>query len=444
MSIKTKLLVAAAVTLFCVFAFGIWSENHQSRLGSVLSQVLANNVEAMNAATELKRGFIYHDDLILRYMLTGDERLLDSGGRSKKLARRYIADIKRRSLSPRIREMMDELLGESRSYFEEMSAMTGFYQQYRFPEGGQIETIAVWGKQFPQHKKYLTALTSSGQERLERIYEICDTLIDINRYELERARQDVESMLDEGRTAAGWAALLTFALAALVAVLSGYSILSPLEVLLRGVERVVQGDLNFEMPVTSADEIGRLTQAFNTMTRSLKEKQHRLVQETITDGLTGLYNFRYFQEVIAREMERARRYDRPLSVLIVDIDHFKHFNDNLGHEMGNVALTMAAKILKESLRPEDTLSRYGGEEFVVLLPDTSKKAAQAVAHRLRSAIESAQFPGGERQPLGRVTVSIGGATYPGDSQSSQGLIRSADKGLYQAKETGRNRFAWAF
>lgn len=442
MGIKIRLFIAATLTIATVMGFALWSERHQTRIGAVMQTVLAENVSAMNTATELKGAFVLYDDLMLRFMLTGDQGLLNEARRHEQVARSRLIQIKKNSRSPTIQNLAESLSNESEGYFGDVARLHQFSQKYQFPEGGPIEIVAVWGKQFPAHKKELALLSASGQRRLARIYDICDKLLDINRIALEKAQENVESLLNEGRQAAQWAAWAVFAATGLVAIGFALSLLAPLKNLLDGVKRVVDGNLNFEIPITSGDEIGTLTQAFNTMTRNLRAKQETLLRETITDELTGAYNFRYFQEMLKRETGRALRHERPSSLLIVDIDHFKNYNDSQGHEMGNVILKTIAQMIKETLRAEDILARYGGEEFAILLPDTRREQALIAAERLRVAIETASLPGSNKQPLGRITVSIGGAACPDDAQTSQALFEKADKALYQAKSQGRNRVGW--
>lgn len=168
----------------------------------------------------------------------------------------------------------------------------------------------------------------------------------------------------------------------------------------------------------------------------------RLFQETkslaITDGMTSLYNHRYFQERLKEEFERADRYKRPLSLVMMDIDFFKHYNDAHGHPQGDELLKSFSAILKKTIRDSDIASRYGGEEFVIILPETGGDLAFVAAERVRKAIETNDFPGGETQPGGRVTVSMGVSSYS-EGMSADELLKSADNALYCAKEEGRNR-----
>jgi diguanylate cyclase (GGDEF)-like protein len=160
---------------------------------------------------------------------------------------------------------------------------------------------------------------------------------------------------------------------------------------------------------------------------------------SITDELTGVFNRRYFNQRYEREVQRAQRYGRALSLIMLDIDHFKIFNDTHGHLSGDAILKQVAQILEHSIRKADILARYGGEEFVVVLPEINKEQGRKVAEKLRSAIERNDFTGGETQPLGRITISLGLAAFPEDADDVKELVDRADQGLYRAKESGRNQ-----
>ena len=156
-----------------------------------------------------------------------------------------------------------------------------------------------------------------------------------------------------------------------------------------------------------------------------------------TDGLTGLNNHRTFQEIMARELERARRYSRPLSLLLTDIDHFKSFNDTYGHPVGDLVLREIAGCIRNAVRINDFPARYGGEEFAVVLPETPEQGAFVIAERIRQMVEAKVVDSGPNKL--RVTISIGCVTFPSFGQTQQELIDFADKALYTSKKTGRNR-----
>ncbi len=156
------------------------------------------------------------------------------------------------------------------------------------------------------------------------------------------------------------------------------------------------------------------------------------------DALTGLYNFGYFHEQIRREVERSDRYDYPLSVLMIDMDHLKVYNDAHGHTAGNRVLMQLGELLRTSIRKADVASRFGGEEFAIILPHTGKKDAYLLCDRLRATIEETRFEGEEVLPSGKITVSSGVATFPDDADNAEELVERADKALYAAKRHGRN------
>jgi diguanylate cyclase (GGDEF)-like protein len=161
------------------------------------------------------------------------------------------------------------------------------------------------------------------------------------------------------------------------------------------------------------------------------------------DGLTGTMNKRAFQRRLGDEVHKAERQNIPLSMLMLDIDHFKNYNDTNGHLEGDEVLKALGQILRESVREDDVTARYGGEEFIVLYPGVPKSQAMALAESLRQTVESHAFAHGAKQPGGRVTLSGGVAAFPEDSRTSVDLIRSADQALYEAKAAGRNRIVGA-
>jgi diguanylate cyclase (GGDEF)-like protein len=157
------------------------------------------------------------------------------------------------------------------------------------------------------------------------------------------------------------------------------------------------------------------------------------------DELTGAYNFRYFQHGIEQEISRVRRYGSGMSLLMIDVDDFKNYNDQNGHLGGNAALKKLVSVLGKCVRDVDVVCRYGGEEFTVILPSTLKNGALTAAEKIRTRIARARFTGGSKQPLGKVTVSIGVATVPTDATSADDVIARADAALYRAKALGKNR-----
>lgn len=167
---------------------------------------------------------------------------------------------------------------------------------------------------------------------------------------------------------------------------------------------------------------------------------NKVLERAIRDGLTGLYNYSYFWEQLNLEINRAQRYKRQVSLIMLDVDHFKIYNDNNGHPAGDDVLRELARILLSNTRKSDLVARYGGEEFVIMLPETGKEGARAVAAKINAAVAGHAFKYQETQPGSNLTVSLGVATFPGDASSPGELVDKADQALYRAKMSGRNRY----
>ncbi len=171
---------------------------------------------------------------------------------------------------------------------------------------------------------------------------------------------------------------------------------------------------------------------------ALEEKNRQLQELANKDGLTGLFNHRYFHEQLSKDFLRARRYHESLSCILFDIDYFKKFNDNYGHQTGDVVLSTLGRVIEEAIRDSDFAARYGGEEFAVILYHADQPAAVHVAERLRQMVEDREIH--DKDKMLHVTISVGVATFPHEEiRDSKKLIECADKALYKAKENGRNR-----
>ena len=190
----------------------------------------------------------------------------------------------------------------------------------------------------------------------------------------------------------------------------------------------------------------RLEELLLRLKRVLKEREltqervrmmEKLQRLAITDGLTKLHNSRSFYSQLEVEVDRFNRYKHPLSLLLLDIDHFKEYNDNYGHLEGDKVLVRISQLIKACLRKLDTAYRYGGEEFTVILPETSGEEAVLVAERIRKTIQTEKFKPESAKELG-ITISIGVAQYAAEEQLST-FIQRADKAMYHSKQEGRNR-----
>jgi len=193
----------------------------------------------------------------------------------------------------------------------------------------------------------------------------------------------------------------------------------------------------------NADLVERLKRQNEDLEHKVEEATRDLQDRTIRDHLTGLYNYRCFVNVLTTEISRSVRYGRPLSLGMLDLDHFKDFNDTLGHLAGNEVLKKVAFIMRAVVRENDVVARYGGEEFAVILPETTKLEAVSMILRIQKALRDRHFayrrPSTGEQAV--LTISAGIADCPGNAEDYDGLVRMADAALYQAKNSGRDRLA---
>jgi diguanylate cyclase (GGDEF)-like protein len=238
-----------------------------------------------------------------------------------------------------------------------------------------------------------------------------------------------------------------FVFVGLLAYVLGLLLVRPIERLASGAKEVADGNFDVKLPVVTGGELGYLTEGFNKMVERLREGRQKLDETneelrqtnaqlenlSRTDPLTGLFNRRHLMATLDDEVRRSGRSNRAFSILMIDVDHFKTYNDAFGHQAGDEALRKVAAVLRATLRDVDCPARYGGEEFLALLPETEVFQAVEVAERIRGVLAEEQLTGRS------VTVSIGVAEFPEHGGSLESLIASADAALYRAKRQGRDR-----
>ena len=218
------------------------------------------------------------------------------------------------------------------------------------------------------------------------------------------------------------------------------------------VSAIFFSDKAFDLPKRIADMISYdviLMLAYfisSHLSKNLRENREilqELLKKTrdlsIKDGLTGLYNQTHFFQMLEDHLKKAKRYNEVFSLLLFDVDNFKNYNDNNGHINGSAALKRVGYIVAETFRTFDIAARYGGDEYVIFLPNTDKIGAFLAGDRLRDRISKSKFPGMEKQPQGSVTISMGIASFPEDADTRELILDKADKALYLSKESGRNK-----
>jgi len=442
-SLTGRIYLAALTTVAAVFlclASGLYAER---RLAAITHEILDVRIAAMISAYKIRDSLMDYDSSLFRYLTTHDLQDFEASRMAKRDAATGIERLRILAGGQVAYSLIRDLRDESAEYFNQSERLLTVSRRNRLPPNAGIISAWSWlhrqGKQ-TQEVKYIS---TAGQQHLYRVFELCNELLVLNQQQLESAQVEMNAALDENRRIALATGISACSLSLLIAVGLAASLLGSLNRLLQGVERIERGDLDFEIPITTGDEVGSLTQTFNRMARTVREQRQRLLHETITDGLTGAYNQRHFRNVLKQEIDRARRSQEPVCLFMIDIDHFKNCNDSQGHEFGNEIIKKVFGVVRESLRDIDFLARYGGDELAVILPSTSAEQARALADRISQAFLTVLLPGLEALPKGRITLSIGGASFPQDAASPEELIVRADKALYAAKTSGRDCVRWA-
>lgn len=253
-------------------------------------------------------------------------------------------------------------------------------------------------------------------------------------FTLNKVHEEIDSVQAKALLALSLGLLLGI----IYATILGKAVSASLQSLLKAARAVSAGNFGCRVTSKAVKEVDELAHAFNYMVDSLADNHEQLIERANTDSLTGLHNHRYFQERLSLETSRAERYEHDLSLLMIDIDFFKTYNDTQGHPTGDAALRNLAQIMLRSIRSTDVAVRYGGEEFAIILPETTMQEAAATADRIRQAVEQEGLSDDTKEPV-QLTISIGVATYPDHGIDKQSLISAADTALYQAKAQGRNR-----
>lgn len=254
---------------------------------------------------------------------------------------------------------------------------------------------------------------------------------------LQEAGNQLQSMIEDIRAKLGAAGETTLAFGDKLTRFSGQLSRTAAPEALQGILAEIIAETS--QVVARNQELEQSLESSSSEIDQLRETLQEARQEAVTDALTGIANRRFFDSRLKSEEERALYDHAPLSLLIIDIDHFKHFNDSFGHQIGDEVLKVVARTLKSCVKGKDTPARYGGEEFAVILPDTQLGDAGTVAEQIRQALATKRLQNKRTgESYGEVTLSIGAAQLrPGEPLSS--LIKRADKALYLAKNSGRNR-----
>ncbi|MET3600560.1 diguanylate cyclase [Martelella mangrovi] len=277
--------------------------------------------------------------------------------------------------------------------------------------------------------RFESAIAETGK----RIEDIAETMRILNEQSHARALEVMKSL----ELFAGLAGLFAFLFAAAGIYIIDQALIRSTDKLVEGAMRVANGERDREIDVRVPPELASVAQAFNAMMKQIIQQEDKLAAAARADGLTGLDNRREFDRVLDTRIQTARETNQPFALLIIDVDHFKVFNDTYGHLAGDDVLRQVAQVISENARDGDRAYRYGGEEFVMIMPGLRAYEAAAIAERVRKAISehTMVLPDGSESQL---TVSIGVSVF--NPQASQpDIVDLADKALYTAKTEGRNR-----
>jgi diguanylate cyclase (GGDEF)-like protein len=417
-SIKTRLSISMGIILLPLVLLGgsalFFLRSDNAVLGKVVEEAVGEIHPVIHLQTLILNAAMPPND----YLITGDPAEREAFAR----------------LSRELEQVIEEMLDASFALKVEREFIFASREEWRLAKGIALSLLSipdpVANQAAAREMKRMDVHFRKAVELLEQIHQF--------------AHEEVEEGVVHARAFHRQALILFtlfFIMGAGFSVVLGLvltrSILGPLRILEKGAEQLGSGNLSHRVILDNDDELAQVAKTFNRMADSLEKSEETLKNLSVRDGLTGLYNHQEFQRRLKEEMERSLRYGRPLSLLMLDIDHFKRVNDTRGHPAGDRVLQGVASRIRDHIRPTDQFARYGGEEFAVILPETPVSGALAAAERIRGAIADLAIPLDQEDPV-EITVSIGMATFQEDVGSAQELIVAADRALYAAKQAGRN------
>lgn len=418
-SVRTRILSFFTLFAFASLAAVIMSGRSTRVIGQAAGSVVNRHLPMVHALGEMEIALQRQDNCLYRYLTTRQRMALDDCEKERLNYTRWFTEARTHAT-----ENIEK---------DKLTQIDELYVQY----DNHVRQMLLTAGKSPAAA---TGMLKTSEEYLRQIQTLVDQIKGIRQgMTIVRQEQITQTMRLQRRVT--WLFLVTIALffGLLVAYLWKF-LVQPLSLLLEGIRNFTRGKTDIQIPKIGKDELGELQEAFNEMSRELDVERKRLRSESQSDALTGLFNMRYFRMQLVEEFSRSQRYSRPLTLLMLDVDNFKTYNDRNGHPAGDIVLKEVSRILIRNVRGTDIVARYGGEEFVVLLPETPLDAGLSVAEKIRKAVEDHYFPFAGSRNGERLTVSIGVASYPDVRVTSdQDLVEASDKALYAAKRSGRNR-----
>ncbi len=430
MSFRNKIVVLLMVTVVVSAIFPVFSLLQLNTFDKDFKIYVGERVNEYVNTSEMNKSLIRYDSNLWKYVASGNPNWLKDAQDAKRTLERNITEllqvaegnIELTSTVQRIQSMQEE-------YFRKAEVIAH--------SKGTIDEKS-------------SKLTKEYNEVLVKVFNETNRLNELKQNNLRKASVSVREQVNELREVGLVLAAIFLPILIIVGFVIYSTTASPIEKLtkiiksvsendFKDMSAVVKGSEEFIEKRKSNDEVSRLARALRNFGQQIEDKTNELEQLIITDEKTKLFNFRHFKSELQLEIARAKRFGESVSLIMIDADKFKHYNDTNGHVLGDEALIKVAKLMKNICRETDKPARFGGEEFAVLLPKTGKEEAVVFAERIRKAIEEAVFVNQEKQPGGNFTASLGVATYPEDCTDAETLVNAADKALYKAKEKGRNR-----
>ncbi len=430
MSFRNKIVMLLIVAVIVSAIFPIFSLFQLNNFDKDFKVYVGERVNEYVNTSEMNKSLIRYDSNLWKYVASGNANWLKDAQEAKRTLERNITEllevaegnIELTSTVQRIQSMQEE-------YFRKAEVIA--------QSKGTIDEKA-------------SKLTREYNEILVKVFNETNRLNELKQNNLRKASVSVREQVNQLREVGLILAVIFLPILIVVGGVIYVTTASPIEKLtkiiksvsendFKDMSAVVKGSEEFIEKRKSNDEISRLARALRNFGQQIEDKTKELERLIITDEKTKLFNFRHFKSELQSEIARAKRFGESVSLIMIDADKFKHYNDTNGHMLGDEALIKMAKLMKSICRETDKPARFGGEEFAVLLPKTGKEEAVIFAERIRKAIEEAVFVNQEKQPGGNFTASLGVATYPEDCTDAETLVNAADKALYKAKEKGRNR-----
>lgn len=334
------------------------------------------------------------------------------------------------------KHVSDVYLRELRFAIGEIKSMHSEADDRKGDEAWEIETIDRIALILDRQVARESGLDARD---LDQMKALINSLVRLHQEKIDKSRDAIAQDISNFRILRIVLFLLSVAGFAFIGYTFYKTLIRPLHMLRAGAVQIAEGNLGHKIYIGTADELQDLAGAFNRMAENLLDRTGKLHREAITDGLTGLFNHKHFHNRLEFEINRATRANAPLSILLIDADNFKQYNDRYGHPAGDEVLRKCAAAICANVRSMDIAARYGGEEFAVILAETDNKGAMVVAENIRRAIEEQRFPDKEGDSTHNVTASIGVSSFPADTNKMNDLVKLADDALYRAKREGKNR-----